>query len=397
MGDKQDKPCKRCKVNPATMLVRLDSLCDNCFSAYVSQKVVKRLSQPLKELRASTGRPPRYLLGLSLGSSSAGLLQVLDANLRWLKDANPRNVYELHVVHIDTNLAPSTPASQPPSARLLQKYCDRFPDISIDSVPISAVLDAQTIDWTALPGLQADLEPTAALRHLLESLPSVTSRVDILRLLLRHLLFHIAAQRGCTALMMGYNTTALAELTLSETAKGRGYAIPWLVSDGSFPLTSFAALAGKTEIETEAGSRDVGGQQWVFPVYYPLRDILRKEIVAYNSMADVAMAELTADDPGVGGASGSVVSHKELSIEDVMTRHFAEVEDKYPNVIANVVRTTGKLEKPANRDACGMCGMTRDELGEARWKGEIGLTVDDAAALGITNQLCYGCERSLRG
>ncbi|KAM0270247.1 hypothetical protein ACHAQH_009504 [Verticillium albo-atrum] len=395
MGDAQAKPCKRCKVKAATILVRLDFLCETCFAAYVSQKVVKRLSQPLKELRASTGQPPRYLLGLSFGSSSTGLLQILDANLRWLRKTTPRNVYELQAVHIDTDLSQSTVALEPSSAKLLQAYRDRFQDVSIDSVPFSAVLDAETIDWPALPALHANLEAPARLRHLLEKLPSVASRVDVSRLLLRHLLFHVAAQRGCSAIMMGYNTTALAELTLTETAKGRGYAVPWLVSDGAFPLSSFAALQGQdgTEMNVPSAPR----RQWDFPVYSPLRDVLRKEIVVYNGTTEAAVAGLTADDPGFGGVRGSVVSHKELSIEDVMARHFAEVEDKYPNVIANVVRTTGKLEKPAGEDACGLCGMTRDELGEARWKGEIGETTDEAATSVGKDPLCYGCERSVRG
>ncbi|KAM0334037.1 hypothetical protein ACHAQA_001057 [Verticillium albo-atrum] len=390
MTDPGVKLCKRCKINAATIAVRLDSHCESCFAAYVAQKVVKRLSQPLKELRASTGQPPKYLLGLSFGSSSAGLLQIIDANLRWLKETNPRNIYELQVVHIDTDLTSSATSAESPAAKLLQAYRERFPDLSIDSVPISAVLGVDTIDWSALPALQTDLEPSASLQRLLESLPSVTSRVDVLRLLLRHLLFSVAAQKGCSALMLGYNTTALAELTLSETAKGRGYAIPWLVSDGVFPLTSFASLQGRTE--DEAGSAPQ--KQWEFPVYYPLRDVLRKEIVTYMGTAEASMTGLTAD-PALG-TSGNVVSHKELSIEDVVVRHFAEVEEKYPNVIANVVRTTGKLTKPAGRDACGMCGMTRDEQGEARWKGEIGETHDDAASAG-KDRLCYGCERSLRG
>lgn len=120
---------------------------------------------------------------------------------------------------------------------------------------------------------------------------------------------------------------------------------------------------------------------------------------------------------GSGGV-GAVVSHRDLSIDDVLGRYFSEVEASYPSVVANVVRTTGKLlRRPVNDDHshdhegnitnsnasngrtnCGLCGAPVDELGDERWRGEIGDDEDENGDRAETRRkLCYGCQRSIRG
>lgn len=120
---------------------------------------------------------------------------------------------------------------------------------------------------------------------------------------------------------------------------------------------------------------------------------------------------------GSGGV-GAVVSHRDLSIDDVLGRYFSEVEASYPSVVANVVRTTGKLlRRPVDTDHshdhegnitssnanngrtnCGLCGAPVDELGDERWRGEIGDDEDENRNRAETRRkLCYGCQRSIRG
>jgi len=87
-----------------------------------------------------------------------------------------------------------------------------------------------------------------------------------------------------------------------------------------------------------------------------------------------------------------------------MFRYFAEVEESYPSVVANVARTTGKLVRLLNnnsndgadhQEGCGMCGMPLDEQGDERWRGELGM--ENGHDGGEEGKLCYGCERSIRG
>lgn len=217
------------------------------------------------------------------------------------------------------------------------------------------------------------------MQSLFDALPSVTSKADILRLFLRHILLSFAVENSCEALLLGCTTTALAELTLAEVAKGRGFSVPWQINDGPFPLLGSEQGAPRS-----------------MQIYYPLRDVFRNEIHTYLRLVDPSLADIIVSNPP---ASADVVSHKDLSIEEAMVRYFESVEEGYPAVVANVVRTTGRLARAGMSEggggiACRLCGVAVDESGDARWKGEIGVGPEED---GGDSKLCYGCERSIRG
>ncbi|KXH63614.1 hypothetical protein CSAL01_06552 [Colletotrichum salicis] len=390
----EPRPCRRCKT-PTVLKVRKDPLCETCYEQHIVQRVVKRLAQPYRDVKDKLASTPdaraKYLLGLSLGPSSASLVQVLDKNLQGLKEKNLRVAYEVHVVHIDTDLSDTAADASALSASLLFKnYKDQFPNLSMQIVPLGDALKLDTIDWSVLPALQPGLAPAQQLRALLEALPSVTSRVDIMRLLVRNLLLSLAVEKECHALLLGCTTTALAELTLAETAKGRGFAVPWQVADGPVPVTTFPRVGEEKSTEGEEGVQ--GTEKTMLPVYYLLRDVFRREVITYAGLIP-SLKDLAQE---AGPSSNAVVSHKELSIEDVMARYFEEVEESYPSVVANVVRTSGKLTRESDGDACAVCGMDVDAQGDARWKGEIGEDNDDSRKR-TAGKLCYGCERSIYG
>ncbi|OHF00617.1 hypothetical protein CORC01_04156 [Colletotrichum orchidophilum] len=395
-GDTEPRPCRRCKT-PTVLKVRKDPLCETCYEQHIVQRVVKRLSQPYRDVKDKLGNAPdaraKYLLGLSFGPSSASLIQVLDKNLQGLKEKNLRVAYEVHVVHIDTDLSNAQSSDDfaavtSPAGLLLEKYKAQFPNLSMQTVPLGDALKLDTIDWSVLLARQPDVAHAQQLRGLLEALPSVTSRVDIMRLLVRNLLLSLAVKNECHALLLGCTTTALAELTLAETAKGRGFAVPWQVADGPVPVTTFPRAR-----EQGAESQAVKGtEKTMLPVYYLLRDVFRREVITYAGLIP-SLKDLIQE---AGRSSNAVVSHKELSIEDVMARYFEEVEESYPSVVANVVRTSGKLTRESDGDACAVCGMDVDAQGDARWKGEIGEDIDDSRKQ-TAGKLCYGCERSVYG
>ena len=111
------------------------------------------------------------------------------------------------------------------------------------------------------------------------------------------------------------------------------------------------------------------------------------------------MTDLLVSPDSSTGASHVVVSHKDLSIEETMTRYFESVEESYPAVVTNVVRTTGRLKRarPPPGEVCAVCGMAVDESGDARWKGEIGAEANRRGDSSEIPLLCYGCERSIHG
>ncbi|PKS10401.1 hypothetical protein jhhlp_002152 [Lomentospora prolificans] len=386
------RPCVRCKTNPATVKLRAESTCSTCFQSFTHNKAVKRLGLLRKELVGPREkRTCKYVAGLSFGASSTALVQILDENLKYVRArANPNSpvAYDLVVVHVDTDLRSPAQASEggqtsSPAFQLLQKYREKFPDLDFRLIPLSHAFNITSIDWSSLPSTDSTLDPQTRMQSLFDALPSVTSKADILRLLVRHILLSFAVENACEGLLLGCTTTALAELTLSEVAKGRGFSVPWQINDGPFPLP-------KT---TDSGPKSM-------QLYYPLRDIFRNEIHVYLRLVDPSLAALVVTNPA---ASADVVSHKDLSIEEAMVRYFESVEEGYPAVVANVVRTTGRLARGgASEDggalqgpACGLCGMAVDESGDARWKGEIGAGPEEESSVG--SQLCYGCERSVRG
>ncbi|GIL85207.1 hypothetical protein Vretimale_10781 [Volvox reticuliferus] len=69
-------------------------------------------------------------------------------------------------------------------------------------------------------------EREARLRALLQSVPDPTGREDLLRHLRNRLLAAVAAQLGVNKVLRGDTATVLAARVISETAKGRGYALP---------------------------------------------------------------------------------------------------------------------------------------------------------------------------
>lgn len=351
---------------------------------------------------------------------------------------------------------------------LLDRYRTRFPGLEIRTVGLSSIVGSPGIDWSALPLTSPLLTTTTTttttitttttkahqlalstrqqrrqqLAEIFARLPSATSRADVRRLLTRHALLAAAAaaaDKHSDVVLLGHSTTALAELTLGEAAKGRGFSLPWLVNDGAaFPVPVIVPSGGdrgktaaeEEEEEPEEGEEDKGEETTtkMVPVYYPLREIFRKELLSYGANTTPPLTELLStsnsssnnnnssiapngnhsNGSSSSSSSGAVVSHKDLSIDDVMARYFGEVEMSYPSVVANVVRTTGKLNRTDDAGGggdgggvgktgrCGLCGITLDAFGDERWRGEIGEESSDKAARERSKGLCYGCERSTR-
>ncbi|KAI0424276.1 hypothetical protein F5Y09DRAFT_146964 [Xylaria sp. FL1042] len=477
--------CARCKEQRGVLDLRSEAVCQTCFTTFVASKTIKRLEVLQRETRSTRlpSRPQRYLLALSRGPSSTALLHILNENVQRQRERNQRVKFELAVVFVDvdvdveagkrssqpdpisptpTNGATDTASSTSIPTANTDAFATHFPDLPIHTIPLSSILSSRKIDWSLLPAQNHSLPPPQRLADFFSRLPSPSARADVSRLLIRHALYRAATAHDCAVVLLGYTTTSLAELTLSEAAKGRGFGIPWFVNDGAFPLpravgpdpesdpvetTAPTTALGEGAERVEDVSRDLassrindgdGDSNASIQIYSPLREIFRKEILTYLSIVSSSSGPLrdlfpslsssshVSNDSGGGGgglnnstngSAGAVVSHRDLSLDDVVTRFFADVEAAYPSVVANVVRTTGKLNRvaPTQTDTdtgvlgrqCRLCGVGLDLLGDERWKGEIGeadvmnSSTVDADSRDVQGhkrgRLCYGCERSVKG
>ncbi|KAI4699953.1 cytoplasmic tRNA 2-thiolation protein 2 [Alternaria sp. BMP 2799] len=362
-----DEPCRRCK-DPSVLVVRSEPLCHDCFARYVHTKCIKRLESFRVNFGAEQQR--KILVPLSFGVSSTTLLHVLDLHLKTQKSKTGRTGFEISAIYIED------PEQKVQAAQLLDKAREQYPDHQYASLPLHDVFrlvpeDASIRSLVPQDDQKADLSPEEQFVHMINSLTSATARADVLSTLRTRLIVEHAKLAGCESILWGDSTTRLAQKTLAETAKGRGFSLPWQVSDGMSPFG--------------------------LNFHYPLRDVLKKELVSYTKMAEVGLSELVHETST--GATQASTSSKNTTIDDLMTQYFESVEENFPSIVANVVRTTSKLE--ARPDAlsdpqCSLCSMpvSGGRFGIHGWGGDQ-QDGDDFESTNNRRDICYGCTRSL--
>ena len=335
---------------------------------YVSTKVLKRLEA--NKLRSGFNNPPKALLvPVSLGVSSLVLLHVLDQQLSNRAEAGRHIGYNLHVLYVDQSGVLEQESLRDSLNVLKQRYrsysyatvsLEEYSDYGID-------FDMLAFANTSTNGCDT-LDKRTRLKHILSSLSSATSRADLIEILRRRLILAFARAHACDGILFGDSTTRLAERTLSETAKGRATALPWLTADRS--------------------SSDS------ISCTYPLRDLLRKELGAYAGMTSPPLTSLICEAP-----VPTPTSSKDTTVDDLMAQYFESVEQNYPSIVANVVRTSGKLMVPSTTevtDTCAICGYP--SVNES-WGGDqlepAALHSADGNRSERGKALCYGCARTV--
>lgn len=330
----------------------------SCFGRYVHTKVVKRMDT----VRLRQGRniqQRNLLLPYSFGVSSTTLLDVLDSHLASQAEKSGRLSYSLHVLHVDVSTVEQTNGNTPS----FDAIKERFPRHNYSVISLEDVMFEPGIQDTNT-ALDLDASDHTSnhdrLLHLISSATSATARSDLVQILRTKLIANFAKTHDCEAVLWGDSTTKLAEKTLAETAKGRGFALPWAVSDG----------------ESVHGIR----------FQYPMRDLLKKELITYADSSEPPLSTLVVEQ-----STKAPVSAKNSTIDELMTRYFESVEENFPSIVANVVRTTAKLENSEqgpNSACCRLCDLpfrgkgTPDGTGLEEQKDKVDL-------------LCNSCMRSL--
>lgn len=368
--------CKRCNEREADLTVRSDPLCRTCFCRYAQTKIVKRVETfPTRTRNLGDGQSRKFLLPLSLGVSSLAVLNVLHQHLKAQQAKSRRVGYALHVVHIVNDLTEDTDEA----SSLLSVIEKRFPGPEYARVPLSSVFESSlSFAPTASSGQSIDGlherrdtpsgEYLSQLTTLLEAVTSPTARADVLSLLQTRLLVRIAQVHACEGILWGDSTTKLAEKVLGETSKGRGFSLAWQVSDGESPYGP--------------------------AFYYPNRDLLKKEIIAWAGFTEPPLTDLVKADEFTPTLAPP--SSKSTTIDAMMKQYFESVEESYPSIVSNVVRTSSRLQISSMQslDRCRLCYLpiTDDQKGIHGWGGD---QAESSQSLTERGQLCYGCARSV--
>lgn len=344
--------CVDCRERLANLRIRNRRLCSPCFMRYVRSKVLKRMeSYRFKNLADDQKR--RLFLPVSGGVSSLVLLEVLDGQLQKQLANRNRTAYDLVIARV------ALPDGRDPvkTNAGYEKLAQRFPMPVF--LPILALHEVFRLDSKIEQDLgylgvsrQDGESDVSLLGQVLASATSVTARADLQSILLHRLLVATAKQEKCESILWGHSDSRLAALALADVAKGRGGSVPSTIADGPSPHG--------------------------LNFNYPVRDLFKSELEAY------AQATYNPAFEGVGNISRPnqlASAIRNTSIDDLLNNYISSQAEKYPSIMANVVRTASKLEvKDASNVArlCPVCVMPVS--------GSPGLLNEDSI-------LCYGCER----
>jgi cytoplasmic tRNA 2-thiolation protein 2 len=297
---------------------------------------------------------------MSFGCSSLALLHFLSGFLDNQLQKTNRAGLALLVLHIDD----SEVSGAPSCVSQMEQLQGRYPQHTYSTIPLHSVFSGDSSSENGTDGTSQSL---ARLSALLNALPSATAKSDVLSILLTRAIVQFAKANDCEGIFWGHSTTRLGETVLSEAAKGRGFSVPWHVSDGPTPHG--------------------------ISYHFPLRDLMKGELAEYLSAADEPLSNLAAD-PSTTAPRGAA-SAKNNSIDRLTQRFFETTEASHPGIVSSVVRTSGKLQhSTVGTRRCKLCVMpvTPGQLGVGGWAGAQGDGADTDRA---ECKLCYGCARSV--
>lgn len=362
--DPSAQKCRRCTMRQASLIVRSEPLCRDCFTTYVTTKVVKRMAAFFR-MDSSSEQQKTFLLPVSLGISSVSLLHVLTHHLEFQRGRAGRTKYRLHVLYVD-----SSESSVESNVHLFEALKRQYSEHSYSIVPLSIIFENDKMhEFSNDEESSLDLSSVQKLHRLLNLLASSTSKADVLHTFLIRVIVQFAKSHSIDGILWGDCTTRMAERVLSESAKGRGYSLPWQVTDGDTP--------------------------YGISFFYPLKDIFKKELYEFIKLTDPPLESFTTDSNSSDLKTQAPASLRNSTIDILMKQYFESAEEQYPSIVSNVVRTSGRLHPGIiGMQRCKLCTLpvTKDQLGIEGWEGiqEIEVSKTDGE-LG----LCYGCSRSV--
>ncbi|KTW32597.1 uncharacterized protein T551_00082 [Pneumocystis jirovecii RU7] len=267
-----------------------------------------------------------------------------------------------------------------------EKINEMFPESSFFSINLRNYIlnsaDNVKLFWDkesdAVLASQISGKSIHSIDDLLLSSLSPTSRIDILKCLRNNIIYDFAEKGEYSVIILGDTTTSIASKIISETAKGRGYSIPW---------------------ETR-GKIKYSDNIWLLR---PMKDIIKQEAHFFLQINGIEI-EIKKFD------------HKITTIDELADQYFDNLEKSNPNFVFTVVKTATKLQIPEiektkdqNSNFCFICQMPK-ENNIKDWIKKI--TIDRIDTKNVSNintdynchdynnkteDICYGCLSMLKG
>lgn len=391
----KSKICVKCKEKHGSIIIRHAVYCRDCFTEvllYRSRRILDLAVQGRSSKKRTLKAPGDLMVAYSGGLGSSVLLDLVtrtyfvDRSEEFTQRSginHPRHtrVWEkAYVVHVDISSAFEGLQDHMQAA---QKCIGRYPGVTF--VPLH-IEDAFDISWWQSVGgmpetpvvvdLTDDLlpcritidegrGPKESLRSFLSSLPTQTAVHTAVQNLIRMLLLHTAASRGCSHLALGTSLTSLSISLIASISQGGGFAV-------------------REELEEDWASNGTK-----LKITRPLHEIGMKECAAWawwNNLTIIGKQKLPGGKHGIGS----------------LTKDFiVGLERDYPSTVSTIVRTSAKLApKQLSNSRCSLCQRPA-QPDIAEWKGKTSIrslqpdehtVLDDNA---LSHALCYACHTTL--
>lgn len=404
-------PCKRClrkdPVPACTVISRGEAFCTPCFDRFVVTKARKQLGdesyKPLYLKDKTPVETTAHVLvpvlactardGLQRARAGLMVVEMMAEIIRGHRKAHRgRQGMYLHVLEVGLEENDRDSGVQDLlKARYTENEITDYTFTSLESFFSTLGKDEETADGSLWSTLQIDTlrndspKPPRSLAELMSVLPSKTSRADVQTIILSRLISASARQKGCQTVFQPHTLTYLAERAMAAVCKGRGIEL------GTSLTPAATGRDGLIEIQ-------------------PLADLYNTEVKSY---LDLRGLDLPAQLQYLAaqGSSASTAT-KALSMDQLLSNYFEDIDAAFPSVTTTVVRTVEKLASPfevpghpastAGEDLCKVCSARR-QTDTLSWLHKISvmeLDVTPAKTAQVLAQgpqdLCYSCIVAFR-
>ncbi|XP_053731407.1 cytoplasmic tRNA 2-thiolation protein 2 [Synchiropus splendidus] len=356
------RKCCKCKEGSAAVVIRAgDTYCRDCFKEYFIHKFRAMLGKNRviypgeKVLLAVSGGPSSCSM---LRQVQEGLSQNAHKKLRFLPgivyidegavtgqtpEQRLRTLAELRALFQATGfpfyMVPLERVLDLPSSVLVAAVPDHGPSAASYKAAVDKFLQApdadgyQTLSAPESPvSLNVQEPQTRMLQQMLDSVKTLTAKLDLLRTLRQHLLVHTARSEGYSKLMLGDSCTRVAVLLLVSISLGRGAA---LAQDTGFSDARYGDIV----------------------CVRPMRDYSAREIAYFNHLFGVP----TVFSPGL-----DTQTKDKSSIQRLTESFLTKLQEDFPSTISTIYRTSEKLQTacgassavdPCHRCLLCLCGL----------------------------------------
>ncbi|KAG4306049.1 hypothetical protein PORY_000037 [Pneumocystis oryctolagi] len=378
LSSKLSNVCGRCKSVDACFFSKSEAFCSQCFMTYFTRKFHKTMDVFLKS--RDFPQKNKVLIAISTGASLA-LVKLLSQEQHTFIFKTYFSTFSF--IHIEED---NLVESEPSPSYIHQKINEVFPEslffsINLKNYILSSVDNIKLFFDKAsntVLGSQVSGESIRSIDDILSPLLSSTSRADILRQLRNNIIYDFSEKNGYNVIIWGDTATSIASKVISETAKGRGYSIPW---------------------ETH-GKIKYANDIWLLR---PMKDLTKHEVYFFLQSNGIK-SEIKK------------VDHKITTIDELVNQYIDNLEKSNPNFIFTIYRTASKLQIPKientkneSSNFCFICKMPK-ENNIKDWIEKITINKVNDNKINDndvndnyrkynnrTEDICYGCFVMLKG